>query len=89
MMTDPATAPIADDSPFHAGEIQLHERVGVREAMARIGPRVIRDHMPDQHRDFFAQLPLLLVGSLDDQGAPGPPPWRARRAFWPRPTRAA
>lgn len=81
MMTDPAIAPIADDSPFHAGEIQLHERVGVREAMARIGPRVIRDHMPDQHRDFFAQLPLLLVGSLDDQGRPWASPLAGAPGF--------
>lgn len=52
-------------APFHAGERALQARAGSRETMAAAGPRVVRDFMPDQHRDFFAQLPFLLVGSLD------------------------
>jgi predicted pyridoxine 5'-phosphate oxidase superfamily flavin-nucleotide-binding protein len=38
--------------------------------MAHIGPRNIRGFMPDQHRRFFAQLPFLIVGSVDRQGWP-------------------
>lgn len=38
--------------------------------MAEIGPRVIRDHMPDQHRTFFASLPFLLIGGRDGHGQP-------------------
>lgn len=56
--------------PWHPGERALHERLGIGERMAELGPRVIRDFMPDQHREFFAQLPALIVGSVDDQGAP-------------------
>jgi predicted pyridoxine 5'-phosphate oxidase superfamily flavin-nucleotide-binding protein len=56
--------------PFHAGERALQQRTGLRERMAMVGPRVIRDHMPDQHREFFAQLPFLVVGSLDESGQP-------------------
>ncbi|KQX89393.1 pyridoxamine 5'-phosphate oxidase family protein [Variovorax sp. Root473] len=52
-------------APFHAGERALQSLVGAREQMEAIGPRVIRDYMPDQHREFFAQLPFLVVGSLD------------------------
>ena len=52
-------------APFHAGERALQSLVGSREQMEAIGPRVIRDYMPDQHREFFAQLPFLVVGSLD------------------------
>ena len=52
-------------APFHAGERALQALVGSREQMEAIGPRVIRDYMPDQHREFFAQLPFLVVGSLD------------------------
>ncbi|RIX80881.1 pyridoxamine 5'-phosphate oxidase family protein [Acidovorax cavernicola] len=52
-------------APFHAGERALQSLVGAREQMEAIGPRVIRDYMPDQHRDFFALLPFLVVGSLD------------------------
>ncbi|WP_367181179.1 pyridoxamine 5'-phosphate oxidase family protein [uncultured Ramlibacter sp.] len=64
---------------FHAGEVALQQRAGSADHLAQIGPRVIRDHMPQQHQDFFAQLPLLVLGALDDHGQPwasvlaGPP----------------
>jgi hypothetical protein len=38
--------------------------------LQELGPRVIRDHMPEQHRAFFEQLPTLLVGSLDEAERP-------------------
>lgn len=59
-----------DTSPFHAGEVELQQRAGVHERMEQLGRVFIRDHMPDQHRDFFAQLPTLLLGALDMQGQP-------------------
>jgi predicted pyridoxine 5'-phosphate oxidase superfamily flavin-nucleotide-binding protein len=55
---------------FHAGEQALQARAGVQAQMAQIGPRVMRDHMPDQHREFFGLLPFVLVGSVDDHGQP-------------------
>ncbi len=55
---------------FHAGEQALQARVGVQAQMAQIGPRVMRDHMPDQHREFFGLLPFVVVGSMDTQGQP-------------------
>jgi uncharacterized protein len=55
-------------SPFHAGEIELQRSRGVAGRMEVIGRRVIRDHMPDQHRDFFEQLPFVVAGSVDGQG---------------------
>lgn len=54
---------------YHAGEIAIQERAGVR-LQAERGQRMIRDFMPDQHRDFFAMLPFLLVGYLDAAGQP-------------------
>jgi predicted pyridoxine 5'-phosphate oxidase superfamily flavin-nucleotide-binding protein len=60
----------ADDTLYHEGEQALQSRVGVREKMAKIGRRMIRDFMPDEHREFFAQLSWLLVGSLDAVGRP-------------------
>ncbi|KXF75956.1 pyridoxamine 5'-phosphate oxidase [Paramesorhizobium deserti] len=36
--------------------------------MAAIGNKVIRDFMPDQHREFMAQLPFLLLGAVDRHG---------------------
>lgn len=57
-------------NPFHSGEQAVQARVGVQERMLDVGRRVIRPYMPDQHRDFFAQLPFVLVGSVDALGRP-------------------
>lgn len=61
---------MADDDAFHGGEQAIQTRAGVRERMAQLGAKVIRDFMPDQHRDFFAMLPWLLVGYEDAAGQP-------------------
>jgi len=58
------------DSPFHPGEVALQASVGVADRMASIGSAVIRDHMPDQHRTFYQQLPFMVVGTVDDSGDP-------------------
>ena len=55
---------------FHEGELALQRRTGAREHLAEAGPRVIRDHMPAQHREFFAQLPSLVTGTVDAAGQP-------------------
>ncbi|MET0413406.1 MAG: pyridoxamine 5'-phosphate oxidase family protein [Polyangiaceae bacterium] len=55
---------------FHAGEVALQTQVGVAERMARVAPQMIRDHMPEQHRDFFPTLPFVIVGSVDPRGQP-------------------
>ncbi|MFZ6049639.1 pyridoxamine 5'-phosphate oxidase family protein [Pseudomonas sp. CR3202] len=57
-------------SPFHPGEQAIQTRLGVREQVEAMGSRMIRNHMPEQHRQFFSQLPWLLVGSLDSDGQP-------------------
>ncbi|MDM0106900.1 pyridoxamine 5'-phosphate oxidase family protein [Variovorax sp. J22R24] len=57
-------------SPWHEGERAMQTLAGVRERMDALGPRVIRDYMPEQHRTFFAQLPFLIVGSLDAADQP-------------------
>jgi len=59
-----------EGSPFHEGEIQVQARLGVRERMEGIGRKVIRDHMPDQHRTFYQQLPWIFIGAVDDLGQP-------------------
>lgn len=57
-------------SPFHRGEQGIQARVGKRDAMEQIGRRVIRPFMPDQHREFYAQLPFIVAGSVDQNGWP-------------------
>jgi len=61
---------VSERSPFHPGEQALQARVGRRELVERAGRRMIRDYMPDEHREFFASLPLVFVGSLDAAGRP-------------------
>lgn len=55
---------------FHAGETAIHERLGIGARMREIGQRVIRPFMPDQHRQFYGQLPMLLAGAVDAAGRP-------------------
>jgi len=59
-----------DPDPFHPGERALQDRLGVREVMARIGQRAVRDHLVDQHRAFFEQIPVLFYAALDREGQP-------------------
>lgn len=58
------------DSPFHEGEQRLQSRVGKREVMEQFGRQVIRNHMPEQHRQFFSELRYLVVGGVDKDGWP-------------------
>lgn len=67
------------ESPFHQGEQDVQARMGVRDKIETLGRRVVRDYMPEQHREFYALLPLIIVGMTDAQGRPwvsiltGPP----------------
>src|SRR5215212_5152245 len=83
-------------SRFHPGESAIQERLGVRDKVEAAGGRMLRDYMPEQHRSFFAQLPFIVVGSVDAAGEPwaspltGPPRLRAEsRRAQDRRTRAA
>ena len=58
------------ESPFHAGEQAIQARFGAQEQMDKLGRRMIREYFPDQHRQFFAQLPYLIVGTVDTAGNP-------------------
>ena len=59
-MSDPLSP-----SPFHEGEIAIQKQLGVAERMDTFARKVVRDHMPDQHRAFFSQLPFLVAASVD------------------------
>ncbi len=64
---------------FHEGEKIMHERAGVQERLRDLGLRMIRAHMPDQHRAFFEMLRTVHIGAIDQSGHPwailriGPP----------------
>jgi ferredoxin-NADP reductase/predicted pyridoxine 5'-phosphate oxidase superfamily flavin-nucleotide-binding protein len=57
-------------SPWHRGERELQQSVGVAERMEVFGRQVIRDFMPEQHRTFYRQLPFLVIAAVDAAGDP-------------------
>ena len=55
--------------PFHKGEIQIQKRYdGLHEHVMSYAPKFIRSFMPDQHREFYENLPFLVVAARDQQG---------------------
>ncbi len=57
-------------SPFHDGEREIQQMLGVAERMAVFARKVVRDYLTEQHRTFFAQLPFMVTASVDADGAP-------------------
>ena len=57
-------------SPFHRGEKEIQSRLGVRDKIEEKGRRIIRDRIPEKNLGFFAQLPLLAIGTVDECGRP-------------------
>jgi uncharacterized protein len=55
-------------SPWHEGEIALQRRLGVEARMDEVGRRVVRDHLIDQHREFYPLLPMVVLGAVDQLG---------------------
>ncbi|MBX2833254.1 MAG: pyridoxamine 5'-phosphate oxidase family protein [Rhodospirillales bacterium] len=47
--------------------------------MAQVGAKVIRDHLIEQHRLFYPQLPFVVLGTVDEKGQP----WATLRANKP------
>lgn len=76
----------ADASPFHPGERAIQTRLGVAERAEMIGRRVIRDHLTQQHREFFAALPFVFLGAIDDRGRPWASPMFGRPGFMSSPS---
>lgn len=73
------TADASRPSPWHAGERLIQERLGVAGRMEAFGRKVIRDFLPEEYRTFFGELPFVVLGAVDEAGAPwatlldGPP----------------
>jgi uncharacterized protein len=61
---------ILPGTPWHTGERLLQASIGADERLAEVGSRVVRDYMPDQHRDFFGMLPSIVIGTVAPDGRP-------------------
>ena len=67
--------------PFHHGETHVQKRAQVYERAVKAS-RMIRDFMPDQHRDFFEkETILLLAGLTDSDGYPWATPVFGEQGF--------
>ncbi|PDT50284.1 pyridoxamine 5'-phosphate oxidase family protein [Sinorhizobium fredii] len=66
-------------SPWHEGEIKLQRQLGVATRMDEVGRRVVRDHLTEQHREFYPLLPMVVLGAVDQRGDP----WATLRAGRP------
>ena len=55
---------------WHEGERALHIKRGVEERLHALGLKVIRDYMPDQHREFFEMLSEVHISTVDNSGHP-------------------
>lgn len=60
--------PNEPSSPWHAGELAMQTQTGVVERMDEIGRRVLRSYLIEQHRQFYPQLPFVVLGSVDSAG---------------------
>ncbi len=58
------------ETPFHRGESEVQERIGVREQIEPWARKVVRPNLPEQHRAFYEQLPYLVVAARDETGRP-------------------
>ncbi|WP_137226073.1 pyridoxamine 5'-phosphate oxidase family protein [Shewanella sp. MEBiC00475] len=47
---------------WHQGELTMQQRAGTEKRMAEIGPKFIRQYLPQQHRDFFESLSMIFIG---------------------------
>lgn len=63
-------ASVTAASPFHAGEQRVQERLGVREAIEPWARKVVRPFLPEEHREFYGQLPFVVAGARDARGRP-------------------
>lgn len=66
---------------WHAGEVALQQRIGVAERMRKFGSQVIKPFMPEQHQQFYAQLPFIVVGAVDEAGLPWASVWEGEAGF--------
>src|SRR4029450_9435771 len=55
-------------SPWHEGELAMQRSAGSAEKLATRGHLLLRDHLIDQHRQFYPQVPFIVAGAADRQG---------------------
>ncbi|HDR2753234.1 TPA: pyridoxamine 5'-phosphate oxidase family protein [Enterobacter asburiae] len=73
-------------STFHDGERAVQARAGVSGEWLNRSESFVRSEMPQQHRSFFENLQMLILGLLDSDGRPWCVPALGPRGFLVSPT---
>ncbi len=58
------------DQNFHKHEMRLQNQMGMREKIDMLTERLLHDEMPDQHRQFYAGLEYIFLGTVGEDGNP-------------------
>lgn len=61
---------MSNPSPFHEGEQRVQARLGVREEIEPWARRVVRTFLPEEHQEFYSELPFLVAAARDGNGRP-------------------
>ena len=68
-------------TPWHRGEAKIHASLGMTDKLENLGRRMIRDFMPDQHREFYSELEFVVLSALDETGRVWPFIWSGAAGF--------
>lgn len=55
---------------FHKGEIHFQKLTNKHERLAQLSQIFVRDHIVEQHKEFFAGLEYVFLGTVDADGQP-------------------
>jgi ferredoxin-NADP reductase/predicted pyridoxine 5'-phosphate oxidase superfamily flavin-nucleotide-binding protein len=60
----------SDETTFHLGEQAIQKRLGVFDEIGPWARKVVRPCLPEQHREFYSELPFLVAAARDERGRP-------------------
>lgn len=60
-------AKVIAENPFHDGELEAQSLAGMHDVAEWAGG-FIRNHLPEQHREFHTSLPFLVIAGADNKG---------------------
>jgi len=55
---------------FNHGELHLQKLSGVEKKVSALVPHLISNEVPAQHQEFYANLNMVFVGTVDETGQP-------------------
>ena len=72
---------------FHPGELAIQNESEVEQRTNKLGNKLIRDHIVDQHKEFFESLSYVFVALHDNNGRPWLSLMQGKQGFANSPSR--